>query len=103
MRSVKVLHGRKLQIAGRWTSLRLETVMWEALHDVACRKGCSVDDLVTDIDDERRDLNLAGAIRHYVMAYYRAMMQAALRDDARSTAHEAGRGVSQHSPDSGRL
>ena len=98
MGSVKALHGRKLQIAGRWTSVRLETVMWEALYDVACRKGCSVDDLVTDIDDERRDLNLACSIRRYVVAHYRAMMQAALRGDARSTAHDVERGVSLPSP-----
>jgi predicted DNA-binding ribbon-helix-helix protein len=96
---MRALQGRKVQIAGHSTSVRLETVMWEALHDVACRKGCSVDDLVTDIDNERRGLSLAGAIRHYVVAHYHAMMQAALCGNARSTApHDAERGVSLPSP-----
>jgi predicted DNA-binding ribbon-helix-helix protein len=77
---------RIVWIAGRRTGVPLENVMWEALHDIARRKGCSVDALVTEIDHERGSRNLSAAIRSYVVAYYRAMMQAALRGDADKTA-----------------
>jgi hypothetical protein len=53
----------------RLANARLEIVMWTALHDVARRKGCSVDDLVTEIDAERKSRNLGAAIRNHLVEY----------------------------------
>jgi predicted DNA-binding ribbon-helix-helix protein len=58
-------------VSGRLAKVRLETVMWAALHDVARRKGRSVDDLVVEIHGDRTCRNLAAAIRNYLVAYYR--------------------------------
>jgi len=59
-------------IAGRRTRVRLEIASWEALHDVARRKGCSINSLLAEIDGERTKPNLSAAIRNYVVAYHRA-------------------------------
>jgi predicted DNA-binding ribbon-helix-helix protein len=68
--------------ANRRTRVRLEITSWEALHDVAKRKGCSVHSLVAEIDRERTRPNLSAAIRGYVVAYYRDAAERAI-DDAR--------------------
>jgi predicted DNA-binding ribbon-helix-helix protein len=54
----------------RRTRIRLEIASWEALYDVARRKGCSVNALVAEINRERTRPNLSAAIRSYVVAYY---------------------------------
>ena len=56
--------------------------MWEALEDIAQQTGSTVSVLVTEIDRDRRQQKLDAAVRDYVMAYYRAIMQAALHGDA---------------------
>jgi predicted DNA-binding ribbon-helix-helix protein len=56
--------------------------LWEALEDIAQQTGSSVSALVTEIDRERKQHKLDAAIRDYVVAYYRAIMQAALHGDA---------------------
>ena len=66
----------------RLASIRLDRVAGEALHDIAGRKGCTVDDLLAEIDRKRIGSNFAAAVRSYVVAYYRAMMRAALQGDA---------------------
>jgi predicted DNA-binding ribbon-helix-helix protein len=61
----------------------LEAVMWEALHDVARKKGASADDIVTDIANERGSQDLTAAIRNYVVEYYRKLALRALNDARR--------------------
>jgi predicted DNA-binding ribbon-helix-helix protein len=73
-------------IAGRRTRVRLEITSWEALHDVARRKGCSVRTLVAEIERERRKPNLSAAIRNYLVAYYRESAHRALNDARRNRA-----------------
>jgi predicted DNA-binding ribbon-helix-helix protein len=68
------------------TAIRLDRVAWEALYDIAGRKGCTLDDLLTEIDRERDGSNFAAATRRYVVTYYRARMQAALRGNAAAIA-----------------
>jgi predicted DNA-binding ribbon-helix-helix protein len=66
-------------------SIRLDSVAREALHDIAGRRGCTVNDLLAEIGRERKDSNFAAATRRYVVAYYRARMQTALRGDVASS------------------
>ena len=59
-------------VAGHRTSVRLEPVMWEALHDIARQQRVTVHDLVTAIDRQRSESSLTAAIRVYIVNYYRA-------------------------------
>jgi predicted DNA-binding ribbon-helix-helix protein len=54
------------------TSVRLEPVMWDALHDIARRRRLSVGALVTEIDSWRTGFGLTAAIRVYIVKFYRA-------------------------------
>ena len=63
---------RNVVVAGHRTSVRLEPVMWEALADIAGRRGRTVNELVTEIDRDRSASSLTAAIRVYIVDYYRA-------------------------------
>jgi predicted DNA-binding ribbon-helix-helix protein len=54
------------------TSVRLEPVMWDALHDIARRRRLSVGALVTEIDRWRTGSGRTAAIRVYIVEFYRA-------------------------------
>ena len=58
-------------VGGHRTSVRLEPVMWDALHDIARRLRVTMHDLVTDIDRERTASSLTAAIRVYIVDFYR--------------------------------
>ena len=74
------------EFSRRQTSVRLGFRAWEALHDVARQKGCSVDDLVADVDRKRRGQRLFAAIINYVVAHYRGMLQQELADELKNDA-----------------
>ena len=63
---------RSVTIAGHPTSIRIETVFWEALLAEAGKRGLPVNALIADIDVWRLDTaeddppNLASAIRQWV-------------------------------------
>jgi predicted DNA-binding ribbon-helix-helix protein len=57
---------RSVQIAGHATSISLETEFWDALKDIAGRRGCSLNSLVAEIDGEREG-NLSSALRVFVL------------------------------------
>ena len=78
---------RVVIISGRRTSVRLEPVMWEAVHDIAARQGRSIGELLTEIERDRPARNLTSAIRVYVVEYYRGMARAALRRAADRSGH----------------
>ncbi|MFI4947856.1 MAG: ribbon-helix-helix domain-containing protein [Alphaproteobacteria bacterium] len=59
-------------VGGHRTSVRLEPVMWEALHDIAQRLRTTTHNLVTHIDRERTASSLTAAIRVYIVDFYRA-------------------------------
>jgi len=69
---------RSFCIAGHRTSISLENVFWEALREIAAIEGRSLASLVAEIDRKRGDAGLSGAVRVYVLDYYRA--QAATSD-----------------------
>jgi predicted DNA-binding ribbon-helix-helix protein len=53
---------RSLTIAGHATSISLEPVFWQALHEAALAEGKPLAALVAEID-EARTTNLSSAIR----------------------------------------
>ncbi len=57
---------RSVHIAGHPTSVTLEGAFWEALKQIAARRGQSLNQLVTEIDHGRRT-NLSSAIRVFVL------------------------------------
>ena len=53
------------------TSVRLEPVMWEALHDIARLRERTIHDVVTEIDRSRTASSLTAAIRVHIVDFYR--------------------------------
>jgi predicted DNA-binding ribbon-helix-helix protein len=62
---------RNVVVAGHRTSVRLEPLMWEALHEIARDRDVTVNDLVTEIDGRRETSSLTAAIRVYIVDFYR--------------------------------
>ncbi len=56
-----------VRIAGHATSVSLEAAFWQALGEIAARRGVSVNALLAAIDAERSG-NLSSAIRLFVLA-----------------------------------
>ena len=57
-------------IAGRHsTSISLEEEFWQQLKEIAAEKNMSINQLVTEIDRERKLENLSSAIRVYILNY----------------------------------
>jgi predicted DNA-binding ribbon-helix-helix protein len=83
---MKIIANCRIWGAGHRTIARLDRVAREALSDIAGRRGCTVSDLLVEIDHERKGSNFAAATRSYVVAYYRSMMQTASRGDTGSVA-----------------
>ena len=55
-------------IAGRHsTSISLEEEFWQQLKEIAAEKKMSLNQLVTEIDRERKLENLSSAIRVYIL------------------------------------
>jgi|SRR5579863_7455572 predicted DNA-binding ribbon-helix-helix protein len=63
---------RNVVVAGHRTSVRLEPLIWDALRDIAQRRGIAVNELVTEIDRHRAAPGLTAAIRVYVVDFYRS-------------------------------
>jgi predicted DNA-binding ribbon-helix-helix protein len=83
---VRVVDGRasslaihSVIVAGRRTTVRLEPVMWDALHDIAGRRRVTMNALVTEIDRGRTGPGLTTAIRVYIVEFYRAAAFAAVQ------------------------
>jgi len=57
---------RSVLIAGHATSVSLEVAFWDALKDIAARRGASLNTLVAEIDGERQG-NLSSALRVFVL------------------------------------
>lgn len=66
------LVNRNVTVAGHRTSIRLEPVMWEALHQVCRRERKTLNQLVTEIDRNRAESSLTAAIRVFLLRYFSA-------------------------------
>jgi predicted DNA-binding ribbon-helix-helix protein len=86
---------RSFTLAGHRTSVSLETAFWEALREAAAAEQLTLAALVGRIDAERGAAGLSGAIRVWVLDYYR---RAALRTPGTATGSP-----SPHPSASGRL
>lgn len=75
---------RSFSIRGHRTSISLEAPFWEALKEAAAREGLSLAALVARIDSERTGTGLSGAVRVWILDYFR-----------RASAAEAGGGGSR--------
>ncbi len=51
------------------TSLSLEKEFWDALKNIANEQKCSVENLITNIDKNRKT-SLASSIRVYLLKFY---------------------------------
>lgn len=61
---------RSVLVAGHRTSISLENAFWDALGDIAEKRGVSINRLITQIDRNRTG-NLSSAIRLFVLAELR--------------------------------
>ena len=60
---------KSITIKKHRTSLSLEKEFWNALKIIAKEKKCSIENLVTKIDSERK-ASLASSIRVYLLKFY---------------------------------
>ena len=66
MHGSETLFKRSVRIAGHATSVSLEPAFWQALLEIAARRGLSVNALVAAIDAERTG-NLSSALRVFIL------------------------------------
>ncbi len=57
---------RSVKIAGHATSVTLEDEFWEALGEIAAKRGASLNQIIAEIDSGRSG-NLSSAIRVFVL------------------------------------
>lgn len=69
----QVLKTKNLSISGRRTSMRLEPVMWDALHDICIREKKKLADVCEIIDRHRGDLTLTSTLRLFMVCYFRSI------------------------------
>lgn len=62
---------RSFSLAGHRTSISLETAFWDALREAAKAEGITLAALVVQIDQERGGAGLSGAVRVWVLDYWR--------------------------------
>lgn len=62
---------RSFSLKGHRTSISLEAPFWDALKEAATREGLSLAALVERIDAERANSGLSGAVRIWILDYYR--------------------------------
>jgi predicted DNA-binding ribbon-helix-helix protein len=62
---------RSFSLQGHRTSISLEAPFWDALKDAATREGISLAALVARIDESRNGAGLSGAVRIWILDYYR--------------------------------
>jgi predicted DNA-binding ribbon-helix-helix protein len=67
---------RSVIISGHRTSVSLEPEFWAALKDIAQTRDRSINELVTEVDKQRRG-NLSSALRVYVLTDLQGRLGAA--------------------------
>ena len=60
---------KSITIKKHRTSLSLEKEFWDALKIIATEQNCSIENLVTKIDSNRKT-SLASSIRVYLLKFY---------------------------------
>jgi predicted DNA-binding ribbon-helix-helix protein len=62
---------RSFSVRGHQTSISLEQPFWDALKDAAEKEGKTPAVIVAEIDEARGDSGLSGAVRMWILDYYR--------------------------------
>ncbi|MBX3596872.1 MAG: ribbon-helix-helix domain-containing protein [Rhizobiaceae bacterium] len=63
---------RSISIRGHRTSFSIEQPFFDALHDIAAARDCSLAALIAEIDETRsRETNLSSALRLFVLSTFR--------------------------------
>jgi predicted DNA-binding ribbon-helix-helix protein len=62
---------RTVNLVNRRTTIRLESIVWAALEEIAADTKTTVHDILLSIDQTHPRPSLAAAIRVYVIGYYR--------------------------------
>lgn len=62
---------RSFTLSGHRTSISLEAAFWEALREAARAEGLSVAVLVGRIDQARGQAGLSGAVRVWILDYFK--------------------------------
>jgi predicted DNA-binding ribbon-helix-helix protein len=71
------LKRRNIVVGDKKTSVLLEPLFWEKLHDIADKQGYHVNELCTFIDGRKnKESSLASAIRVFVTAYLNIELEA---------------------------
>ncbi len=82
------LINRNIVVNGRRTSIRLESEMWNDLHDICKREGKSLHEMCTLVNASKKPRrSLTSAIRVFLLGYYRA---AATEDGHTRAGHGEG-------------
>jgi predicted DNA-binding ribbon-helix-helix protein len=63
---------RSFSLSGHRTSISLEAAFWDGLREAAAANGVSMSVLVGQIDRARGDAGLSGAVRIFVLEFYRS-------------------------------
>lgn len=64
---------RTVSLAGRRTTVRLEAAMWDALQEIAERKGNSLNELLTHIErTANHESSFAASLRSYAIRFFRS-------------------------------
>jgi predicted DNA-binding ribbon-helix-helix protein len=58
---------RSIVIRGVKTSISLEEEFWSGLKRIVSKRNCAMNDLLTQIDENRENQNLSSAIRIFVL------------------------------------
>ena len=67
------LVNRNIVVLGKRTSVRLEPVMWDCLHEMAHRENCAIHDICSLVQlRKKQNTSLTAAIRVFIVLYYRA-------------------------------
>ena len=70
---------RSIVVAGHKTSVSLEEGFWNSMKEISGSRGLTLSDLVSEIDNGRKQGNLSSAIRLYVLDYYRLKANGGIR------------------------
>lgn len=62
---------RSFSLQGHRTSISLEEPFWDALREAAEREGVAIATLVARIDEARSGSGLSGAVRLWILDYFR--------------------------------
>lgn len=80
LRGSSGLISRNVRIKDKRTSIRLESDMWQALHEIASMENCSIHDVCTAVYEKKEaGASFTAALRVFLMLYYRTMAMADFR------------------------